>query len=159
MSTLYETDFYGWAMEQAEALRQAARLDLNTPKALDWENLAEEIESLGRSDARELYVRYVQLLLHLLTWVHQSSKRTRRWRSTIREQRQRITVLLHESPGLKPSEAETFVRAYADARELAADQTGLPLATFPETCPFTIGQTMDPDFPPPDDRPAPRRRK
>jgi uncharacterized membrane protein YccC len=159
MSTLYDTDFYRWAMDQAEALREASRLNLNTPKALDWENLAEEIESLGRSDARELYSRHVQLLLHLLKWVHQPSKRTRSWRSTMREQRQRITLLLKESPGLKPGEAEAFARAYADARELAADQTGLPVSAFPEACPITIEQAMDPDFPPPDDRPVPRRRK
>ena len=46
--TLYEEDFVAWTEQQAEALRSAARGSTNQP--LDWENLAEEIESLGRSD-------------------------------------------------------------------------------------------------------------
>jgi hypothetical protein len=53
-------------LQQAEALRAAARLKLNTPLALDWENLAEEIEDLGKSRAREFSSRYYRLLAHLL---------------------------------------------------------------------------------------------
>jgi hypothetical protein len=158
LSTIYDTDFYRWAMEQAEALREAAKLDLNTPKALDWENLAEEIESLGRSDARELQSRYEQLLLHLLKWRFQPHRRSRSWSNTIFEQRLRIERLLRESPGLKPRCAELFAEAYADARRLAARQTQLPLATFPEASPLTIEQAMDPDFPPPEEQPGGRRR-
>jgi hypothetical protein len=159
MSTLYETDFYSWAMDQAEALREAARLDLNTPKALDWENLAEEIESLARSDARELKSRCRQLLMHLLKWVHQPDRRSVSWLGSIDHQRMEIGDLLEGSPSLEARLPEIYERAYRDARQLAARQTHLPLTTFPEACPFTIEQTMDPDFPPPDDRPAPRRRK
>jgi hypothetical protein len=146
-------------MDQAEALRQASSLQLNTPKALDWENLAEEIEALARSDARELYSRYLQLLMHLLKWCHQPSRRTKSWRSTIREQRLQIGNLLDESPGLGSRVPELFAKAYRDARGMAADQTDLPLATFPEACPFTVEQAMDPAFPPADELPASRRRK
>ncbi len=70
MAALYEADFYGWALEQAEALRQAGRARLNTPKAVDWENVAEELDGLARSEARELRSRYKTLLVHLLKWRH-----------------------------------------------------------------------------------------
>jgi hypothetical protein len=49
-SGLYDQDFFLWTQEQAAALRRAK--DSNLP--LDWENLAEEIECLGKSDRREL---------------------------------------------------------------------------------------------------------
>jgi Domain of unknown function DUF29 len=44
----YDTDFYRWTQTQAAALRAK---DFAT---LDLENLAEEIESLGRSDRRAI---------------------------------------------------------------------------------------------------------
>jgi hypothetical protein len=159
MNTLYDTDFYRWAMDQAEALREASRLNLNAPKALDWENLAEEIESLGRSDVRELRSRYRQLLMHLLKWVHQPERRSVSWLGSIDHQRMEIGDLLEGSPSLEARLPEIYERAYRDARQLAARQTRLPLAIFPEACPFTIEQAMDPDFPPPEKSRAPRRRK
>ena len=158
MTTLYDTDFYGWAIDQAEALREAARLDLNTPKTLDWENLAEEIESLARSDARELSSRYRQLLMHLLKWEYQPDRRSVSWLTSIERQRIEIEKLLEESPSLEAKLPGIYERAYRDARRLAVRQTRLPAGTFPETCPFTIEQAMDPDFPPPEESPAPRRR-
>jgi uncharacterized damage-inducible protein DinB len=66
---LYETDFFLWTKEQAAALR-AGRLD-----ALDRDNLAEEVESLGRKDRRELESRLTVLVMHLLKWRHQPAER------------------------------------------------------------------------------------
>ena len=134
MTTLYESDTYGWALQQAEALRAAARLKLNTPLALDWENLAEEIESLGKSQARELSSRYYRLLAHLLKWEFQPDRRTPSWRGTVTEQRTELREVIDDSPSLKPQRQARFDRAYRDARELAAAETRLPLATFPEKC-------------------------
>jgi hypothetical protein len=109
MTSLYESDTYGWALQQAEALRAAARLKLNTPLALDWENLAEEIEDLGKSRARELSSRYYRLLAHLLKWEFQPDKRTSSWRGTVTEQRIEIDDLLDESPSLKPQREDRLV--------------------------------------------------
>ncbi len=50
-NSLYERDFYAWANEQAALLR-AGKLD-----SADIENIAEEIESMGRSEKRELINR------------------------------------------------------------------------------------------------------
>ena len=146
MDTLYDRDFYSWAMEQAKALRLAAGARINTPAMLDWENLAEEIESLGKSQASELESRYYQLLTHLLKWAYQSKRRSRSWQGTIAEQRYRLDRLLKDNPGLKPSRARRFRSAYQAARDLAAIETGLPIETFPSECPWTIEQATDKAF-------------
>ena len=65
-STLYDQDFYAWANEQAALLR-AGKLDQT-----DIENIAEEIESMGRSEKRELVNRPCVLLTHPLKWGYQS---------------------------------------------------------------------------------------
>jgi hypothetical protein len=146
MGTLYDRDFYSWTLEQAKALRLAAGARINTPASLDWENLAEEIESLGKSQASELRSRYFQLLAHLLKWQFQPDRRSGSWRGTIGEQRLQLAVLLEDNPGLKPKRLPLFERAYADARKLASLETGLPLDGFPRHCPWTLAQATDEDF-------------
>lgn len=146
MDTLYDRDFYSWAMEQAKALRLAAGARINTPAMLDWENLAEEIESLGKSQASELDSRYAQLLTHLLEWTYQPQKRSKSWRRTIVQQRIRIDKLTRQNPGLKPRQPRIFREAYADARKLAAAETGLAASAFPPTSPWTLAQATDEDF-------------
>ncbi len=146
MSKLYEQDFYTWTIEQAEALRAAGQARLNTPRTVDWEAVAEEIESMGRAQASELGSRYYRLLTHLLKWQYQPDQRSGSWRGTIVEQRTRLTRLLLENPGLKPQRAARFHEAYEDARELAAAETGLPIETFPEKPPYSLDQVMDKAF-------------
>ena len=146
MATLYDRDFYSWALEQAEALRLAAGARINTPAALDWENLAEEIESLGKSQASELDSRYYQLLTHLLKWAYQAKRRSRSWQGTIVAQRFQLDKLITGNPGLKPSRARRLREAYAGARKLAAIETGLPVDTFPVECPWTVAQATSEDF-------------
>ena len=77
-NSLYERDFYAWANEQAALLR-AGKLD-----SADIENIAEEIESMGRSEKRELINRLAVLLLHLLKWRFQPGLRGNSWRATYR---------------------------------------------------------------------------
>ena len=91
----YEEDFYLWTVEQASLLRSGEL------SAIDAANIAEEIESMGRSDRRELKRRLIVLLTHLLTWRHQPEARSRSWSSTIREQRQQIELVLEDSPSLR----------------------------------------------------------
>ena len=61
---LYDQDFVAWSKQQAEALRTAARSGSN--QSLDWENLAEEIEDLGKSARRELHSQIRRIVGHLL---------------------------------------------------------------------------------------------
>jgi hypothetical protein len=142
-ATDYEHDFYTWTQAQAAALRA------KDWAALDIENVAEEIESLGRSDRRAITHQLERLLLHLLKWVYQAQERARRgrsWRGSIRQARQAIADLIEESPSLRDLPAERLARAYIRARAQAMEQTGLPLSTFPETCPWSPDQLQDEDF-------------
>jgi transposase len=140
----YEEDFYTWSQEQAAALRRAAAVRVNLPDAIDFVNVAEEIESLGASQLRELYSRYRVLLLHLLKWQYQPERRSRSWQSTIATQRDELARLLEMSPGLKPKRKAELARAYKGARTAAAIETGLPVERFPELCPYTLEEVENP---------------
>ena len=143
---LYDQDFYGWTRHQAAALRQVAAERVNLAAPLDLAHLAEEIEDLGKSQARELESRYMRLLVHLLKWEFQPSQRSGSWRGTVNEQRIELERLLEQSPGLKPRRPVALRRAYDDARSLASDETGLPLPTFPERSPYSLTEAMDRRF-------------
>lgn len=137
----YEKDFVLWLEHQVELLRQ------RRVHELDLENLAEEVESIGRSDKREVYNRLTVLLAHLLKYQFQTDKRTRSWLSTIREQRRRLRLVFQDSPSLAKNYApEVFGNIYKDARQAASDETGLNIETFPGTSPYTLEQTLDEDF-------------
>ncbi len=140
MSNVYENDFYAWAMEQAELLR-ARRLD-----AADIDNIAEEIESMGRGEKRELVNRLTVLLLHLLKWHFQPGYRSPSWSSRVREQRIRVRSHLKDNPSLKARLDEFFAEAYELAVIGAARETGLPESAFPKTAPYRFEQAVDDAF-------------
>lgn len=134
-SVAYDEDFYAWTVEQARLLR-SGELSL-----LDVENIAEELENMGRSDKRELDSRLEVLLVHLLKWQVQVQFRSRSWSGTIREQRSRIEDPRPQLSRIQPS-------LYARARRVASNETGLPASMFPASCPFTAEQVMTEDFVP-----------
>jgi hypothetical protein len=119
---------------------------------LDWDNLAEEIDSMGRRDRRELENRLRLIVHHLLKWQAQPGLRGRSWQSTLREQRRQAARLLKESPSLRPQLPALMNEAYPDARADALDDTGLSPRTFPTKCAFSIEQILDPDYLPDDER-------
>jgi hypothetical protein len=100
----YESDFYAWANEQATLLREGRFAEA------DVENIADEIESLGRSEKRDLVNRLAVLLAHLLKWQFQPVWRGKSWRLTIKEQRRRLSEHLDENPSLKPLVGEAIAR-------------------------------------------------
>jgi hypothetical protein len=141
MSTgLYERDFYAWTNEQAALLR------LGKWRKIDIEHIAEEIESMGRSEKRELLSRLTVLLQHLLKWEYQAQRRCISWRVTVTTQRVEIPRHLAENPSLMAQTNDYIVLAYEDARALAATETGLSRKIFPAMCPYTYEQMMDLDF-------------
>ncbi|WP_191057859.1 DUF29 domain-containing protein [Geminicoccus harenae] len=143
---LYDQDFVTWAEQQAKAIRRAAAERVNTSEPIDWENVAEEIESLGKEQLHRLDSAYVVLLHHLLKWQFQPRRRSRSWKLTITEQRRRVRKVMSSNPGLRPRQDELFLSAYADACKLAAAETGLALAAFPESPPFSRPQAEDDGF-------------
>jgi hypothetical protein len=136
----YDEDFVLWSERQA-ALIRASRFEL-----VDWENVAEEIESLGIGDRRQLRHRLEILMMHLLKWQFQPLHRSRSWQSTIRVQRWRIGRLLKESPSLRGKVGDLSLEEYAAAREQASAETGFALRTFPRTLPYTAEQILDERF-------------
>jgi hypothetical protein len=137
---LYERDFYTWALRQAELVRGGRLAEL------DLENVAEELESLGKEQAHKLESSFRVLLLHLLKWRYQPSRRSRGWRGSIVRERTNVERVLEGNPGLKPRCAELFAAAYRGARKEAAAETGLSIARFPEASPFTISEALDEEF-------------
>lgn len=139
-STLYDHDFYAWANEQARLLRDRRFDDA------DLANIIEEIETLGRSEMRELVSRLRVLLMHLLKWQYQPNFQGPSWRTSIIVQRSEIAEHLRESPSLQARLDEAVARAYQLARLGAAMETGQAKQTFPETCPWSFEQMMAEDF-------------
>ena len=112
----------------------------------DIENIAEEIESMGKTKKRELENRLTVLFLHLLKWQFQPALQGNSWRLTIREQRRRTTRHLQDNPSLKARLNEIIEVAYGDALIEAERETGLPESTFPAICPWSFDQAMDEGF-------------
>ncbi len=136
----YEQDFYGWTQEQAALLRAGRLTDL------DIENLIEEVETMGRSEKRELESRLTVLLLHLLKWKYQPNRRGRSWNLTIKGQRIEYINVLSDNPGLKPHLHDILTNAYKLALVKASNETGLDENVFPELCPWSMAQVIQHDF-------------
>jgi hypothetical protein len=139
--TQYDTDFYAWTQAQAAATRA------KEVAALDIDRLAEEVEDFGRAVRKGIGSQLERLLLHLLKWPYDPASDLRRlWRINIRHARREIADDLTENRSLYGYSAERLSLAYPRARLDAADETGLPLATFPEACPWLLAQVLDADF-------------
>ena len=140
MTTAYEKDIVAWANEQAGFIR-AGRFDL-----LDLENIAEEIEDVGKSEKRELASRMAVLLSHLLKWQFQSGRRGASWQRTIKEQRKEIIYDLKETPSLKPllNDTEWMDMVWGRAVSVALNETGLDI--FPDSSPWSTEQILSQAF-------------
>jgi hypothetical protein len=136
----YEKDFYSWTYEQAELLRNGQF------NSLDIANLIEEIETMGRSEKRELESRLTILLLHLLKWKYQEIRRGRSWQLSIDEQRIQFNKTLKDNPSLKPALDEITQDAYKLAVIKAARETKISKNVFPESCPWELAQLVDEAF-------------
>ncbi len=118
MGNLYDEDFVRWTEEQAAALRRAKGANL----PLDWENLAEEIESLGKSDRRALRSQIRRILRHLFKLETSSAMEPRAgWRATVRDAGSEIGDVLRDSPSLQREIDDLIAQEVAAATELAIE--------------------------------------
>ncbi len=138
--SLHDSDFYAWSLEQAALLR-AGRVD----KA-DLSAIAEEIESMRKTEKRELISRLAVHLLHLLKWQYQQAGRRNSWRLSIANARDEIADLLDDSPSLKTVVDGVTASAYRHARRKAAIETDMSEEVFPAECPSRFAQTIDERF-------------
>ena len=134
---LYEQDFVRWAESQADALRDAARSGANLP--IDWDNLIEEVESLARSERRELRNRLATVIEHLLKLEHSPAPEPRAgWRETVRRERRAIEHLLEDSPSLKAEVARMIERdSYPTANDVAET-----LKVYGEATPAVLAKVL-----------------
>jgi hypothetical protein len=146
-SALYEQDFYAWTQTTADLIRAGQWYNL------DRESLAEEIESLGKSEQRELSNRLSPLLEHLLKlaiaasrFPHDLSRAERGWRATVKTQRLRVAQVIRDNPSLRPTVPRALADAYEVARVQAAAALDIEESTVPETCPWMPEQVQDVDF-------------
>lgn len=136
----YEKDFYAWTIHNAKLLREGKLSEV------DIEHIAEEIESMGKSERRELINRLAVLIAHLLKWQFQQERRSNSWKYTIEEQRDEVLELIEESPSLKYEIQEKIDRAYRKAILWAATEMGVNKSIFKDECPFSFETVLNKDF-------------
>jgi hypothetical protein len=149
----YAQDLAAWCFATAALVREGQW------DAIDRDALIEELESLGKSQKRDLESRLEVLMMHLLKWQYQPLLRetSPSWASTILEQRNQIPRVLRDNPSLRPQVPAILADIYADARAGAAIEMGgargllsprdlIRLSALPTVCPWTAAQVLDKDF-------------
>lgn len=146
---LYERDFFEWTQGQAAALRAAGA---GGNARLDYENLAEEIESLGKRDRRELGSRIATIVEHLLKLEFSPAEQPRDgWMATVRRERKEVELILEDSPslrhGLEETARKSAMRAGPEAvDELAKQGEGPSAAALAQLAPwdrYSLEEVMD----------------
>ena len=133
---LYERDEVAWYDAMAALIGQGRT------EELDFTNLKEILEDMGKRDRREVKSRLRVLLIHWLKWEHQPEKRTGSWVSTLRHQRSELAEAASDSRTLRNHLVEVFDETYRKAVADAVDETGLPPETFPTICPVTLDELL-----------------
>jgi hypothetical protein len=136
----YDRDFYAWVNEQAALLRAG-----DVSRA-DVENIAEELERLGRTEKREFIGRLTALLLLLLKAGFLPRRRSPSWKSAISSARGQLLEHLEDNPSLKEKLPEAIAAAFRNARRSAVDEAGPDDAAFPVTCPWSFERMVDEKF-------------
>jgi hypothetical protein len=143
--TGYMEDFFAWTQDQATKLRAAAASGSNLP--VDWENLAEEIESVGRSNFLAVISHMKIVVEHLLKLEHSPAAFPRRgWINSVGNGRFEISLLVDDSPSLRRRLAEGLEKAWRGALNSARnglEADDLPGDSLPENCPYTVEQVLD----------------
>ena len=144
-AALYDRDFFEWTARNADLLRRGC------VEEADLENIAGEIEDLGKRDKREVTSRLVVLAMHLLKWRVQPKLRytesgSSSWLATIAEQRRQLTAIFAQSPSLKRFACAALIDAYPSAVKQASLETGIPIRQFLGECPFHLDQILEDEF-------------
>ncbi len=139
----YDFDFHEWITRNVALLRDGRLSEI------DAEHIAEELESMGKRDLRQLRSRLQVLVMHLLKWQYQPERQGTSWIQTIDHQRDEIEALLLDSPSLRGTLSAALEQVYPKAVRSASHETGLPIANFPECSPYLLDEIMDAAFLPP----------
>jgi Domain of unknown function DUF29 len=142
---LYSADYYAWTQKMAQILRSKAYEQISTD---NLSNLIEEVEDMGNNVLNGLESYLENLLMHLLKYQFQPSRRSRSWLATIVNARLQMDKKMRKNPSLRARLPDLLADAYAIARRSASAETGLVQSRFPETCPYTLEQVMQDDWMP-----------
>ena len=116
----YETDVLVWSERQADLLRRMSAGE-RVNDQVDWDNVAEEIESVGSSQRAALASQVRRILLHLMKLEASPAVDPRRgWRDSVRLARAEIDDLLTASPSLRRTVDAAIARQLPIARSLVA---------------------------------------
>lgn len=138
--SLYDKDYYLWLKTTINKLQNQQF------KEIDVNHLIEELEALGRTEKKALRSYLRLIVMHLLKWQYQPNKRSKSWKITIRNNRFEVEESLEDNPSLRTQLSEFLEQCYPRARVEASDETGLSIAIFPVSCPFTLEQILDNSF-------------
>ncbi|NEP58284.1 MAG: DUF29 domain-containing protein [Symploca sp. SIO2G7] len=136
MLATYDTDFRAWANHTANLLREQRW------EEVDWEHLIEEVEDLGKSERSAIGSQIERVIIHLLKWEYQPQRRSDSWLDSINDGRSQIRRKIEDSPSLKNYPDQILDQEYKRACRGAARQTGLDIATFPLSCPYSTEQIL-----------------
>jgi len=140
MSDLYDTDILLWSEEQAAKLRRLAASDRSNTDRLDWPNVIEEIEDVGRNTIRACRSHVVQALLHDLkadAWPNASS--VPHWRAEARAQRDQARDEYTPSMRQRMDMAELYRKAL---NAMPDTMDGHPPLPVPPDCPITLEELL-----------------
>jgi hypothetical protein len=132
----YTEDYAGWVEDTARAIEDGRFSEI------DRATLADEVRDLRLTERRELTSGLRVLLIHLLKTKYQLEKQSRSWQATIRVQRKHLGKFLRRSRSLRPELPELLSDAYDNARIDAANETGIDVDAFPETCEWTVAEVL-----------------
>jgi hypothetical protein len=145
-SQLYDHDYYAWVQGQVRALREHRTEDV------DWENVAEEIDDLGKSEQWSLESHLEALIEHLLRLAYTPgtvrTRNDRLWTGTVKLARAKIRRRLAQSPSLRPKMIELYAVSYDNGRTRMLARIKLPENTIPDTAPWSLEQVLDDTFVP-----------
>jgi hypothetical protein len=134
MNDLYDDDILTWSEQQAELLRR------RSANALDWDNLAEEIEDVGRSQLRAVESHLVQALLHdLKVAAWPPSRDVPHWRAKARGHRDDARAAFTPSMAQRIDVSALYRRALRRMPETNDEQPPLPV---PESCPQRLDDLL-----------------
>lgn len=141
--TLYDRDYQLWLETTIQQLRAGQF------SSVDWENLFEELESMGRNNKRavkSLLTRLWEHLLKLRYWESEREYNANKWKAEITTFRQQIRDELADSPSLKPYLAEIFSLTYLDAKKVIARLMDKPVDFFSEEPSASLEQVLNEDW-------------
>jgi hypothetical protein len=135
---LYETDYNQWVNETVQQLRER-QFD-----GVDWDNLIEEIEDMGKSQKRALesfLTRLVEHLLKLSYWESEKERNSNHWKSEIVNFRYQIHKRLKESPSLRPELESIYAEIFPVAIKAVSQLFPLEKDVY-----ISLEKTLDNDW-------------